>query len=580
MEPQFRSALAPRAARWILILAGMTAALSAAANPSPPDAPSTSDGDYTVTAHGCGALNSGMFCAGEWLEERIEPNSGWQSVSGTFVDKPPGIYSYRSADVVCDAWYSWCYTRYSAAVSVTVTGGIQVPPEPLEAQLGYRYTVRAGNVVGDWRTDLLIERVTGPSDGRGVIDTVMLQQVGSGTFQAVVPSSAQQNTSLWQPANATVTVEDMNADGYADIAVRNVSAVVSGADDQIVFASGNPGDATPLAVRSFDASLRQFTQDVTRYAVNNYHFAAQAPLLISAFVYRYSYCPDSYGIDEYSMIDMLQCSDMTYVSFQIIHDYRGFSPEAVETWRDELAVAAGDLPQSTAADRIVGRIEDLIGVSVGGWDMREIFGDGSGIDDPAERRGLDGFLAIFGIANAHADETDDGDDDGVAGPREPDKIYIVARYIFGSSVNKIHTSLLYHMPVTGVPTWYSAFDSDDRTFVDGTLVAETNDPKDSPLLMRMTIGEALPPGGESKFSYFFVNMLSAHDHYRSLPRASMARYDAIPEVPCGGCDGRNSNGYVHGLISATFGQPQAAPGFLFHGLTGWEYPVESYYFGR
>jgi hypothetical protein len=75
-------------------------------------------------------------------------------------------------------------------------------------------------------------------------------------------------------------------------------------------------------------------------------------------------------------------------------------------------------------------------------------------------------------------------------------------------------------------------------------------------------------------------MQSAHEHYKNLPEANLAKYDAVPEFPCGGCNGRNSNGYINGLILATNGQPSAKSGFNFNGLTGWEYPVEAHYFGR
>ena len=144
----------------------------------------------------------------------------------------------------------------------------------------------------------------------------------------------------------------------------------------------------------------------------------------------------------------------------------------------------------------------------------------------------------------------------------------------------MHTAVLYKTAGTGVPTWFSAFDSDARSLVDGTLVAKTNDPGDSPLLMRMTVGEAVPPGMQDRLSYFFADMQSAHEHYKDLPLAGQVRYDAIPEIPCGGCNGRNSNGYINGLILATNGQARSISGFHFNALTGWEYPVEAHYFGR
>lgn len=564
--------------RSVPALVGLLSALGAAASPLPPTAPTTTDGSYTVTPQGCNTSSGTMYCAGLWLEERVEPAGSWHYVDGTFLDKAPGTYSYRSVDYYCDAWYGWCITQYSSAVTVFVTDAPKPPAEPLDVQLGYRYRVRAGNVAGDAGIDLLVERITGPAAGNGVIDRALLQNTGAGSFEVVSASDAQLTSSLWQPTNLNVTVEDMNADGYADVAVRNVASIVSGASDQIVYASGDAYYTQPQASRAIDAPLQQFTRNLTSYMSNNDYFADTAPLAVDVITYYYTYCPDEYGLDEWSMIYALQCMDMYFVDYAVRPDFSVFSQEAVEIWQDELAVAEGGLTPLEAAERIADRIERVAGVGIGGWDLSEIFGEAPGIDDPAQRRGLDGFLAVIGIANASADEGPGNDE--VAGLREPDRIYIVGRYLFGSSVNKMHTALLYHMPVTSAPTWYSAFDSDDRSLFDGRLVAATSDPRDTPLLMRMTLGEVTPPGSQTNFNYFFVDMLSAHDHYRALPYADTAPYDAIPEIPCGGCSGRNSNGYVHGLIAATHGQPVPAQGIILNGLTGWEYPVEAHYFGR
>jgi len=566
------------ALRPTLTIAALLGAFGAAANPMPPLAPTTTDGDYSVTPQGCNASSGTMYCAGLWLEERDEPGGSWHYADGEFSNKAPGSYSYRSVDYYCDAWYGWCITQYSAAITVVVTDADKPAAEPLEAQLSYRYRVRAGNVTGDSGIDLLVERISGPEAGNGAIDQALLENTGGGRFRLAAPASSLLASSLWQPTSVHVAVEDMNADGYADVALKNVAAAVAGAPDQIVYASGDAWYTQPTSLRALDAPLRQFTQNLTQYMSDNEYFSDNAPIRVDTVTYFYTYCPETYGYNDWSMEYMLQCTDFYFVDFLYRPDYSVFNADAVAIWQDELAVADGALSQSAAVERILDRIENVAGVGIGGWDLSEIFGTGPAIDDPVERRGLDGFLAIIGIGNASAQEA--SDDDALAGPRQTDRIYIAGRYLFGSSVNKMHTALLYHMPVTGVPTWYGAYDSDDRSLFDGRLIARTNDPRDTPLLMRMTLGEVSPPAAETNFSYFFVNMLSAHDHYRALPESGTAVYDAIPEIPCGGCNGRNSNGYVHGLIAATGGQPVPAAGINLNGLTGWEYPVEAYYFGR
>ncbi|HMB72767.1 MAG TPA: hypothetical protein VKQ06_04300, partial [Gammaproteobacteria bacterium] len=393
MKARTRSARCTRTIRLAGAVLGICAATAAVAGPPPPSAPTTTTGDYTVTPHGCDQPSGTMHCVGLGLEERVEPSGSWRSVGTTFVDKPPGRYSYRSVDTYCDAWYGWCYSRYSSAVTVTVVDQSAPPPEPLDRQLAYRYTVHTGNVVGDSRVDLRIRRVTGPANGNGVIDEIVLEQISSGRFRAIVPSAAQSSSSLWRSSGLTVAVEDMNADGFADLLVNDVATVVPGALDPIVFASGNAYIETPKGVRAADGALRQFTQNVHDYMADNDYFYRQAPLSVNTWIYRTGYCPTQPGIDEWSMIYMLQCSDLLFVYYEVVPDYSGFSRDAVEIWQDELAVASGDLASSSAADRIVERIESVIGVGIGGWDMREIFGSGSGVDDPAERRGLDGFLA-------------------------------------------------------------------------------------------------------------------------------------------------------------------------------------------
>lgn len=579
MKSRLKSPSGKGAARAAVAILGLTMALGAFAGPQPPLAPTTTDGNYTVTPQGCNESGATQYCAGQWVEERIEPGGTWQYVDGTFIDKAPGTYSYRTAEVYCDVWYGICNTNYSNAVSVLVGGGNIPLPEPLDVQLSYRYSVSFGNVVGDAGTDLLIERTSGPVDGNGVIDAIVLRQVGAGDFEAVVPTTSQRNSSIWQPTSLPVSVEDMNADGYVDLALQSLADVVPGAQDQIVFASASAYDARPKGVRAFDDSLRGFTANLIDYMANERYFADNASWTLYTIEYRFPYCPSANGIDGDSMTSMLLCTVVTLPNYYFVPDYSAFDDNAVEIWQDEVAVSLGDLTSSQAADRIVGRIEEVFDVAIGGWNMREIFGDGPGLDNPVERRGLEGFLAILGIGNARADEVEP-DEAQTQGPRDNDVIHIVSRYVFGSTVNKMHTAVLYKMPATGVPTWFSAFDSDDRSLYDGTLVGKTNDPADSPLLMRMTLGEAVPPAPQTPFIYFFTGMQSAHEHYKDLPAAGLVRYDAVPEFPCAGCNGRNSNGYTSGLILATNGQPRANAGFNFNGLTGWEYPVEAHYFGR
>jgi len=224
----------------------------------------------------------------------------------------------------------------------------------------------------------------------------------------------------------------------------------------------------------------------------------------------------------------------------------------------------------------------VLGVPIGGWDMGGIFGEPRSTEDIDEQKGLEAFLAVLGVANANAGEIDT-DEAPTQVTRKPDLVYIVGRYVFGQGVNRLHTALYYQIPNVAVPSWLSAFDSDKSALGDGTLVAQTNDARDAPTLMRFTLGTVTPPSPNSAYSYFFGNLVPAHSHYAALPLDQKAPYDTIPELPpCPWCKGRNSNGYVSGLIGATKGQPFIERQSIYYDLSklvGWEYPVEASYFG-
>ncbi len=573
--------LAKHVGRVALISSGLVNCLAALANPLPPLAPSSSDGSYTVSARGCNLASSSATCVAQWVEERIEPSGSFQSSSGTYTNKPAGVYSYRSADYYCDVYFVACFGRYSEPVTVVV--GTDIPTaDPLDVQLTYRYSVKAGNVVGDAKPDLLIQRTAGGESGNGVIDSVILQQHSDQEFTAIVPTQSQLAASAWSNTGLTAAVEDINVDGFVDVIVKNVGSLAAGAKDQVVYSSGQPLIRQPRAVQALDNGVQQFSTNMLDYMVNQNYFAENAPLKTSYSLFSYRYCPQNPAWDiDGGMLSLLHCITQFQFYYAVLPDYSGFSNAAIEVWRQEQGVANGTLTSAAAAGNITKRISDLLDVSIGGWNMREIFsGTNSTIDDPADRKGLEAFLAVIGIARAQADETD-SDTAPKQSPRNPDEIYIVGRYIFGSSVNKLHTALYYQLPIINMPTWVSAFDSNKSALFDGTLVAETNDMRDSPLLMRMTLGTVIPANNGARYAYYFGDIVPAHEHYRDLPNASKAPYDAIPEVPsCLSCPGRNSNGYISGLIAATKGQPSVDPGFNLNGLTGWEYPVEAHYFGR
>jgi hypothetical protein len=546
------------------------------AAPGLPSAPTVSDGNYTVTPNGCNEYLPGQTCVAEWVEERAEPTGVFVATPGTFTNKPPGVYAYRTADMYCDDYYWVCTTRVGGAVTVTV--GSLPPRDPLEAQQQYAFRARTGNLVGDSGTDILIERVTGGQVGNGVIDAVILQQTAGHGFAPIVPTAAQRTSTAWMLSGLEVAAEDINVDGYVDVIVKHVASAIPGAHDQIVYSPGFPLSDTAKGVRSLDEPMARFTGNMLDYMIDNDYFLDNAPLVEKLVTYVLPFCIDPYGDIGWGSV----CFPIVYYDYAIVPDYSVFDPSAVDIWSAEYRFAEGSWSRATAVDRISSTVAGMLGVGLGGWDLDEVLGPSGPHDDPLWRKGLEAFIAIIGIGNAHADEVAQQSDKA---PRQieraSDVIYITGRYVFGTGVNKLHSSVYYRVPGTSLPRWVSAFDTDDSILGDGKLIGRTNDLRDRPILMRFTLGTVIPPTGVTAYSHFFTNILPAHAHYRALPLSSLPDYDAIPELPpCGGCAGRNSNGYVHGLVSASGGRASALPPLNFNDLVGWEYPVERYYFGR
>ena len=553
-------------------LAAIAAPTAARAAPDTPIAPATSDGNYTVVARGCNDYVSNMTCLSDWVEERVEPGGTFTATTGTFTSKPRGVYSYRSADMYCNMFYTACTTRYSTAVTVVVGS----PPnrDPLDVQRRYSFRARVGNLVGDAGTDILVERTSGGTPANGVIDAVLLRQDANRQFTPLVPTTTQRRSSVWSSSALVVDVEDINVDGYVDVVIDNVGSAIPGASDQIVYSPGAAGIA-PKGIRALDAPLRQFTANMLDYIVDNGYFEDTAPVRRTLVSYPVVTCPDSGHYDNpyYTF-----CYSTYIYRYVYSTDYSVFSAPAVEIWRREDALVAGTTTRSQATSAIRDRVADMIDVAVGGWDLDEILGPSGAHDDPSWVKGLEAFISIIGIGTAHADEIETD-----RAPRQierlADVIYITGRYVFGSGTEKLHSGIYYQG--VAAPTWLSAFDSDESLLGDGKLYGATNDPRDNPLLMRFTLGTVRPPTGFSSYSHFLVDIVPAHDRFRRLSFAQLPNYDAIPELPpCGGCAGRNSNGYVNGLIRATGGTAQALPPLRFNDMFGWEFPVESFYFGR
>lgn len=168
-----------------------------------------------------------------------------------------------------------------------------------------RFRIQSGDLNADGRTDLFVKwtpkivmislediSIPIPTSKRDVADFV-LQQSSSGTFTIVGSLTATQRSAVsgWPQVSATVTLtpSDFNFDGRLDLAVRNLSAIIAGADNQIVFASTTAG-AAPAAVRALNAPMRSFYRELGDWM--------QAPEITEIInIYQWVYAGSSQWLD-------------------------------------------------------------------------------------------------------------------------------------------------------------------------------------------------------------------------------------------------------------------------------------------
>ncbi|MBN1238582.1 MAG: VCBS repeat-containing protein [Gammaproteobacteria bacterium] len=513
------------------------------AQPAPTAPASSSTGSYTVSYMPCSSCS-------HWLEEKAGDGGTWQYVgqgSVTFTSKPAGTYYYRVVYLYlyyysAGAWSYASQPSYGAAAAVKV-GGTLTQVESLERQLNYRFEVRRGDLNGDGRQDLFVNRTSGGTAGNGVLEAVLLLQQSSGRFSPRVPTSSQRRTaSAWPQATAALSLRDVNADGFADVVLRGVAGAVgaSAAMNQIVYSPGWAGTQSPLGVRAIDSSLRLFARDVHRYLRDPGYFANTAPYVIVTTTYYDYWCPNGYGDP---LLVTSGCYYMPYTYTTTVRDYSVFNPSAITIWSEESSIYSQAKARSTGLSSIESVVEKVLTVPVGGWDLRGRRGEAGTLEDRDYGQGFELFVSLLGIASAEAQEV----------PRRSGTVYVTGRRIIGW-LPFMHTALEYNRSTV------SAYDTDSRMLGNGRLVSEKNWGGDLPHLM-MTLGTA------SRSS-------TAASTYWTMILAADTRYDdnlPYSPTPLAGQGRYNSNGYTHGIIRATGGRATVN----MNGFVGGNVPVPS-----
>lgn len=245
----------------------------------PPTAPPSSTGSYTVSFTSMSDFS--------YLEERVGASGAWIPVEEslytnvvTFSGKPSGIYYYRvvAIQIVLECGAVECsgsstYEYHSTAISVTVDSGPPPAYDDLEEQLTYQFQARIGDANYDGRSDIYIQRVSGGAANNGVLSETILVQQPNKTFSVLAATGYQLSTaSSWPVIAPAIRMDDMNADGYVDVALKGLSAFIPGVHDQLIFSSGIPYSGQGLHVTSIDDEMTKFFRDVYEFIFDRNYF--------------------------------------------------------------------------------------------------------------------------------------------------------------------------------------------------------------------------------------------------------------------------------------------------------------------
>lgn len=342
--------------------------------PQPPWGPATSaNGTYTINWQRQGTTT--------YLQEMVG-SSGWVNVSTSlyqfstsyyvnFTNKPAGQYYYRLY-VGFTNQYGTTWTG-SNQILVTVAGGGGPPAasqDRVRNQMRYTYSARIGDINGDTRQDVFIQRTAGGVSGNGTLENVILRRLADGTFAPDVPTSGQIGTaSSWPVSNTKIELVDPNVDGFVDLLLPQLGNAISGAGSQLVFSSGQPGvAASPKVVPMGTGTKAQnFVKDVGLWIDDPGYFERNAPIYYYP-VYGWVYVCDYY--------EYWNCwYELWIVGYQGYYDFSSWDPDAVNM-RYQFPVSNGVIqttinPGTTEARNIGTYFQNVFGVQA----LRGILGN-------------------------------------------------------------------------------------------------------------------------------------------------------------------------------------------------------------
>ena len=239
----------------------------------------------------------------DFLEEKVGENGTWSYVAGTngvteFSGRPEGIYYYRA--VIFDFYSGFPQLYYSNEISVTVYSGPPIEVDGIWDQKDYIYQVRKGDINGDGKLDLFVNRTSGGNANNGVLNTTILQQQSDKTFLAITATPAQLSTAgSWATATIEVVLSDFNMDGYVDLILKGISNHIAGANNQMVFSKGQLFSGQASSVRDIDDDFVKTFSSITHWLGDSNYFENNI-ITVTGYTYVLTYgCQYNWSYGEY-----------------------------------------------------------------------------------------------------------------------------------------------------------------------------------------------------------------------------------------------------------------------------------------
>lgn len=439
---------------------------------------------------------------------------------------------------LCEDYYAeYSWEEYSDEITV-ISGATPVVDSWFD-QLDYEYEVRY-----DGAQDVFVHRTTASATpGNGSIDTIILHSQGNGSFTSSVPTALQAATAAtWSLApGIDVRVFDVNVDGHVDVGLSDLGTIITGAEDQIVFSSGEIYRTAPLGIREIDQDLIGFSSDLLEYYNDENYFLAN-----SQEVEDNGHWETTYECEwVYEMWQQWELECDTYVEWVDGLEYTiypGINDEAADVWEaiDSFVSSQGTI------DAIKDIFQVVFGVPVGGGTFCEAFGMTGTLCEQLR------INLIMAVLSKMVEQS----------PPSNDAVYLTRHRV--GFVGPYHVAIEYRDPI-GIKHVLSAGPS--GTIPLGDLNAENDRASDLLNVYAATVTSSL----YSLPSLHFVHLGAMHTAYITHSNDCLAYKVASPFA----ADEYNSNSYVAGLLDVT---SSVLTAHVMSWYVGGEKPVPGTYF--